>query len=38
MPIQSRVVGDRDNDKTASGMWSSDHAGVASTLKFKQRR
>ena len=38
MPVQSRVVGDRDNEKTASGMWPSDHAGVASTLRFKQRR
>ena len=38
MPIQSRVVGDSDNDKTASGMWPSDHAAVVSTLRFKRRR
>lgn len=37
MPIQSRVVGDRDNEKSASGMWPSDHAGVVTTLKFKQK-
>jgi len=37
MPIQSRVVGDRDNEKSVSGMWPSDHAGVVTTLKFKQK-
>lgn len=36
LPIQSEVVGDRNNEKTASGMWASDHAGVVTTLKFKQ--
>jgi len=36
LPIRSRVVGDAANDKTASGMWPSDHAGVVTTLKFKR--
>jgi len=26
----------RANEKTASGMWPSDHAGVVTTLKFKR--
>ena len=29
------VVGDRRRDKTPRGLWPSDHAGVAATLKFK---
>lgn len=37
MPVQSHVVGDRDNEKSVSDMWPSDHAGVVSTLKFKQK-
>jgi len=37
MPIQSSVVGDSDNEKSASGMWPSDHAGVVSTMKFKKK-
>ncbi len=37
MPIKSNVVGTRDNEKSASGLWSSDHAGVVTTLKFKQK-
>ncbi len=36
LPIQSEVAGDRANEKTASGMWPSDHAGVVTTLKFKR--
>jgi endonuclease/exonuclease/phosphatase family metal-dependent hydrolase len=36
MPIRSDVVGYRDNEKSVSGMWPSDHAGVVTTLKFKQ--
>ncbi len=36
LPIQSDVVGVRANEKTASGMWSSDHAGVVTTLKFRR--
>ncbi len=38
MPVKSKVVGTRDNEKTASGLWSSDHAGVVTTLKFKQKK
>jgi endonuclease/exonuclease/phosphatase family metal-dependent hydrolase len=37
MPIQSQVTGDRDNEKSVSGLWPSDHAGVAATLKFKRK-
>ena len=37
MPIQSKVTGDRDNEKSVSGLWPSDHAGVVATLKFKQK-
>ena len=36
LPIQSDAVGLRDNEKTASGMWPSDHAGVVTTLKFRR--
>jgi endonuclease/exonuclease/phosphatase family metal-dependent hydrolase len=36
LPIQSKVVGDRENEKSATGMWASDHAGVVTTLKFKR--
>jgi endonuclease/exonuclease/phosphatase family metal-dependent hydrolase len=36
LPIRSEVVGDRPNEKTASGLWPSDHAGVATTLKFRR--
>ena len=36
LPIQSDVVGVRANQKTASGMWPSDHAGVVTTLKFNR--
>ena len=36
MPIRSSVVGDRAKDKSASGLWPSDHAGVVTTLKFKR--
>jgi len=35
LPIQADVVGTRDNERTASGMWPSDHAGVVSTLKIR---
>jgi hypothetical protein len=35
LPIQSDVVGDRDNEKSASMLWPSDHAGVVTTLNFR---
>src|SRR5437588_779369 len=31
-PVRRGVVGDRPADRTASGLWPSDHAGVAATL------
>ena len=31
-PVRRGVVGDRPGDRTASGLWPSDHAGVAATL------
>src|SRR5437588_1830748 len=31
-PVRRGVVGDRPGDRTASGLWPSDHAGVAVTL------
>jgi len=38
VPVQSRAAGDSDHEKSVSGMWPSDHAGVVATLKFKQKR
>ena len=32
MPVRRGVVGDRPGNRTASGLWPSDHAGVAVTL------
>ena len=32
------VVGDKQADKTLSGLWPSDHAGVVATLAFTPRR
>lgn len=32
----ARVTGNRQRDKTASGLWPSDHAGVAALLRFRQ--
>jgi len=31
-PVKARVVGNRQKDKTPSGLWPSDHAGVAAKL------
>ena len=31
-PVRRGVVGDRPGDRTASGLWPSDHSGVAVTL------
>ena len=36
MPSPVWLTGDRQGDKTASGLWPSDHAGVATMLKLKQ--
>jgi endonuclease/exonuclease/phosphatase family metal-dependent hydrolase len=36
LPSPVWLTGDRQGDKTASGLWPSDHAGVATMLKFKQ--
>jgi hypothetical protein len=32
------LVGDKQGDKTPSGLWPSDHAGVVATLGFTQKR
>jgi endonuclease/exonuclease/phosphatase family metal-dependent hydrolase len=31
-PVSADVVGEADADRTASGLWPSDHAGVAATI------
>ena len=31
-PVKARVLGARERDKTPSGLWPSDHAGVAAKL------
>lgn len=36
LPSPVWLTGDRQSDKTASGLWPSDHAGVAAMLKLKQ--
>ena len=33
-----QLVGDRPRDRTPSGLWPSDHAGVAATLKLPEAR
>jgi len=33
-PKQATVVGNTPRDKTASGLWPSDHAAVAATLRI----
>lgn len=32
--IETEMVGNKIEDKTPSGLWPSDHAGVAATMKF----
>jgi endonuclease/exonuclease/phosphatase family metal-dependent hydrolase len=32
--IQADVIGDRERDRTPSGLWPSDHAGSVATLRF----
>jgi hypothetical protein len=34
--IKASVLGDEPGDKTPSGLWPSDHAGVATKLSFKR--
>jgi len=34
--IKTRVLGDEPGDKTPSGLWPSDHAGVATKLSFER--
>ena len=36
VPLRREVLGDRPGDRTASGLWPSDHAGVAATLLTPQ--
>ena len=36
--ISSRVVGNNPAQRTAAGLWPSDHAGVVSKLRLKRRR
>ena len=33
-PVVAHVVGDKQKDKTDSGLWPSDHAGVVATLRI----
>jgi endonuclease/exonuclease/phosphatase family metal-dependent hydrolase len=33
-PVRATVVGDEERDRTASGMWPSDHAGVVGVFRF----
>lgn len=37
MVLQADIVGADPADRTASGLWPSDHAGVAATLQLPQR-
>ncbi|MFS4096321.1 hypothetical protein [Streptomyces sp. AF1A] len=30
----AKVIGDRPGDRTPSGLWPSDHAGVAASLRL----
>jgi endonuclease/exonuclease/phosphatase family metal-dependent hydrolase len=36
LPSPAWVTGDRQSDKTASGLWDSDHGGVAANLQIRQ--
>jgi endonuclease/exonuclease/phosphatase family metal-dependent hydrolase len=36
LPIRREVVGDRRGDRTAAGLWPSDHAGVAATFHARE--
>jgi hypothetical protein len=34
--LDIRRVGDQPGDRTPSGLWPSDHAGVIATLKIRK--
>ena len=36
--LDADVVGDELNDRTASGLWPSDHAGVVADLRLNASR
>jgi hypothetical protein len=33
--LHARVVGDEPDDRTAGGLWPSDHAGVIATIQLR---
>ena len=35
--VEAEIVGDEESDKTAGGLWPSDHAGVVTTITFGPR-
>ena len=36
--VSAEVIGDEPSDRTPSGLWPSDHAGVVATLKLPKQR
>jgi hypothetical protein len=36
--VHAVVVGDRQEDRTADGLWPSDHAGVVTGMTFRQKK
>ena len=36
--VHATVVGTRDEDRTADGLWPSDHAGVVTGMTFRQKK
>ncbi|MEJ2475611.1 MAG: hypothetical protein P8Y74_17250 [Desulfobacterales bacterium] len=36
--VHATVVGDRQEDRTADGLWPSDHAGVVTGMTFRQKK
>lgn len=37
VPIRHEVLGDRARDRTAGGLWPSDHAGVVQSFQVSPR-
>ena len=37
-PLVVDVVGEEQNDRTATGLWPSDHAGVSAMLLFDKHQ